>query len=96
MLSDPVAERASVAGACRGRDHYLDVCDVLRADSFTDPANAALWQCVASVYEDEKPPERVDVATLMSVANAKGFSFLFEKKGRPSTSGGSWTWTWTS
>jgi replicative DNA helicase len=81
MLSDPVAERASVAGACRGRDHYLDVCDVLRADSFTDPANAALWQCVASVYEDEKPPERVDVATLMSVANAKGFSFLFEKKG---------------
>jgi replicative DNA helicase len=81
MLSDHVAERASVAGACRGRDHYLDVCDVLRADSFTDPANAALWQCVASVYEDEKPPERVDVATLMSVANAKGFSFLFEKKG---------------
>jgi replicative DNA helicase len=80
LLSDPVAERAAVAGACQSRDHYLNVCDVVRTDSFTDPANAALWKCVEHVYEDERPPERIDVATLMSVANQKGLKFLFEKR----------------
>jgi replicative DNA helicase len=80
LLNDPVAERAAVAGACQSRDHYLDVCDVVRVGSFVDEANAALWGCVAHVYEDAHPPDRIDVATLMSVATQKGFQFLFERK----------------
>jgi replicative DNA helicase len=82
LLSDPVAERAAIAGACKSRDNYLELSYVLSPDSFqADRANAALWKCVSHIYEDERPPERVDVATLMGAANHLGLGFLFSDKG---------------
>ena len=79
-LCDPAAERAVLAAMFRnGHDTYLDVSDLVSANTFTVDANQALYRCLCHIMEPG-PSARPDMPSLMSAAKSLGFDSLFAKK----------------
>ena len=78
-LSDPTVERIVLAGIYSfGQDVYLDVADLLSAESFTDKTNQALYKCFKYLLED-KEISVLDESSLYSAANDTGCAWIFEK-----------------
>ena len=71
-LSDPTVERIVLAGIYSfGQDVYLDVADLLSAESFTDKTNQALYKCFKYLLEDKE----ISVLDESSLYSAK-YSYL--------------------
>ena len=51
-LSDVGAERAVLSGICQyGLDAYIDVSDIITANTFTQQYNQTLYRCLASFFD---------------------------------------------
>jgi len=77
-MQDVAAERAVLAGVYRhGEDAYLDVADIVQPDTFSDRANQALYHCMVEMFDNRKM-EKLDEASLFSVARDLGYDWLLQ------------------
>jgi replicative DNA helicase len=80
---DPAAERAVMAGVyAYGSAAYMDVADLLNAESFGVDSNQALWKCYEHLCKDNTDA-RIDYPSILSAAKSLGISHLFERAGEP-------------
>lgn len=76
-MKDVASERAILAGLCQyGLDAYLEV-DYLTADSFTDPMNQLIFDCI---YASVSQNTTVELSSILSVANDLGVSEQINSK----------------
>lgn len=79
-LTDPSAERAVLSGLCKyGENAYLDICDLLSANSFTIDSNRLLYTCIQHIYTNDNNAV-VDLAYIYSVAQELGFKEVLSSK----------------
>jgi len=65
-LLDIGAERAVLSGLLQyGIDVYVAISDIISVDSFVNPNNAIIFQCIEYVLSNEQTP---DIATILSAA----------------------------
>lgn len=79
-VKDLAAERTVLTGMfCHGEDGYLDVSDLITtADSFTDPANQAIYNIFKHLY-GAKEMKNLDEGSITATAEQLGYSWLFTK-----------------
>ena len=76
-MKDIAAERAVLAGMCQyGLDAYLEV-DFLTSQSFTDPMNQLIFDCV---YKSISDNTTVELSSILSVANDLGVAEQINSK----------------
>jgi replicative DNA helicase len=79
-MSDPIAERAILAGIMRyGIEAYLDVADIISVSSFMIDSNEVLFACIKHLA-DKRNVEVFDVPSIISVSTELGFGQFFSKK----------------
>ena len=80
MLQDLAAERLVLSGIYQhGQDAYLDVCDFVQVNTFTDRSNQAFWHCIETLFE-KRQVKSLDQPSMYSVASELGYGWLFEKE----------------
>lgn len=73
---DMAAERAVLAGICRyGGDSYVDVADLIDANTFTDENNQALFKSLEYFYSDGYD-KKLDVPSIISASRSLGIDHL--------------------
>lgn len=71
ILSDTAAERAVLAGLMRfGANSYMDISDMLSANTFTIDSNQILYTCIKKVLENNTEASGVDVPSILSAAQS--------------------------
>jgi replicative DNA helicase len=79
-LQDVAAERAVLGGIYQhGSDAYLDVADILDADTFTVDSHAAFYKCFEYILKDEKCG-KLDLPSIYSTASNLGLSKIIDNK----------------
>lgn len=77
VLSDPAAERAVLAGICRyGVEAYYDVSDLISSTTFTVDSNSVIYTCLKKLLEEDDT-RKIDLASILSVANETGLGDFF-------------------
>ena len=68
MSSDVGAERAVLAGLCKyGGDLYLDVCDMVKVDTFTVTSNQMIFKCIDKLCKADDNAQ-IDLPSILSAA----------------------------
>lgn len=79
-MQDVAAERAVLGGIYQhGSDAYLDVADILDADTFTVDSHAAFYKCFEYILKDEKGG-KLDLPSIYSTASNLGLSKIIDNK----------------
>jgi replicative DNA helicase len=79
-MRDLASERAVLAGVYQyGGSAWLEVSDLLCADSFVLESNQHIWRCFHEVFLDN-PSATIDLPTILTVAGRLGMSDRFEKQ----------------
>lgn len=78
-MIDVGAERAVLAGILKyGGEAYIEVADILNAESFTVDSNQVLFTCVREILEKDDTSS-IDVASILSTAKALNLDELYLK-----------------
>lgn len=78
-LTDVAAERAVLASVFRyGSEAYADIADLVTSNTFSEPSNQAIWQCIEHVMKDEDVGA-LDFPTIISSASSLGLREEFFK-----------------
>lgn len=80
VLTDPSAERAVLAGICEyGSDMYLDICDMVKPNSFAIDSNKVIFRCLEHLVKKDDNVA-VDLPSIFSAASEIGVSNVLEKR----------------
>ena len=80
MLANIGYERATLSGILKfGQEAFVDVADLITAQSFVNDSNQLIYKCVEKLFERD-PNATPDVPCLLSLASELGFGNLLEKK----------------
>jgi replicative DNA helicase len=60
-----------------GLTAYLDVSDLLTAETFVDDYNQAIWSCLKYIFRDNQEKE-IDIPTMMGAIKALGLSGILD------------------
>lgn len=78
-ISDVGSERAILGGIVKyGVDSYLDICDIIRASSFTGECNKVIYQCIKHIYDND-PKTVIDIPLIQTASTQLGYSNFFDK-----------------
>lgn len=73
-MNDLEAEQAIIAAIIKyGRDGFLDVCDIIDGDSFSEYRHAVFYNTFKDIFEGNNPPEKADGATFLGAASQHGW-----------------------
>lgn len=77
-LTDLGAERGVLAGLCKhGKPAYLDVCDLIDCNTFTESINQLIYKCLEYIFQSS---DNTDIPSILSTANTLGFAQNFSNK----------------
>lgn len=77
-LTDLGAERGVLAGLCKhGKPAYLDVCDLIDCNTFTESINQLIYKCLEYIFQSS---DNTDIPSVLSTANTLGFAQNFSNK----------------
>ena len=78
ILSDTAAERAVLSGVCQyGSQAFVDVDDVITANSFVHESNQIIYKCLGKILEDS---DQVDISSILSSATELNFHEILNSK----------------
>lgn len=80
MLSDPVSERAVLAGIYKyGSDLYFDIDSMVKQSTFTIDANKIIFHCLTEcIKRDDKV--KFDIPVILSTAKDLGYEHILNRK----------------
>ena len=78
IINDVAAERAILSGIYQyGQEAFIDVADIIEADSFTVESNQIIYRCLEKVLSNGN---EVDTPSILSAAQELGVYQVFENK----------------
>lgn len=84
QLTDLISELA-VLSACinHGSDCYLDISEIVNADTFSDDQAKALWKCLTEIYKDGT--KKADLPSILTTAKRIGLDIFFNSDDKQKT-----------
>ena len=80
-MKDVAAERGILSGVyCYGNEIFTDICDIIKADTFTVDSNQVIWKCFEKILNDNENG-KPDFPSVLSAAKSLGFGEYFNKSG---------------
>lgn len=79
-LADVAAERAVLAGVAKyGNQVYLDICDMVKVNTFTVSSNQMIFKCLDHILKKDDEAV-VDLPSILSAAKDLGLNHIIERK----------------
>ena len=79
-LRDAAAERAVLSGICQyGTDIYLDVCDMIKVNTFTIDSNQMIYKCLDHICKNNDNIQ-IDLPSILSAAKEISLDHIIERQ----------------